>query len=205
MRKRNRALSNKDFDQLMIGSGGWTFDPSDIDGCRLWQQDASSKNELQRRPGSKKTHNDRCKNRALAQTDFDRFIFRPFGGGLRKPITAMARSVSTTSNMSVMPWKNNAVQPEFNKYSKEEEGPSSSSSHRRRSSSGGAFLRKALLCRSKSDPIPTLPPTDLCMYPSDDELNRLEEIHPFFQGELRGRKRGVSSSSKAACALLEVI
>jgi hypothetical protein len=60
VRKRNRALSDVDFDQLLTQSRGWTFDPS------------TSFVEPQQRRQSLHT-----RQNSLAQTDFERYIFSP--------------------------------------------------------------------------------------------------------------------------------
>ena len=57
LRKRNRALSDVDFDELLTASRGWTFDPS------------SSVVETSRRSHTRQN--------SLAQTDFERYIFAP--------------------------------------------------------------------------------------------------------------------------------
>jgi hypothetical protein len=56
LRKRNRALSDKDFEQLLTLSRGWTFDPALA------------------RPLVKPRHN---RHAAMSSTDFDRYIFAP--------------------------------------------------------------------------------------------------------------------------------
>jgi hypothetical protein len=75
LRKRNRALSDVDFDNLLVLSRGWTFDPSErsLDiGDTGEEEDATTLPS-----GIHLTHNDRLKNRALCALDFERFIFQP--------------------------------------------------------------------------------------------------------------------------------
>ena len=58
--RRLPCLANDDFDELLSKSRGWTYDPSEPPSPRR----------------SSRHHHDRSRNKALAQTDFERFIFR---------------------------------------------------------------------------------------------------------------------------------
>eukprot|EP00797_Seminavis_robusta_P034446 Sro825_g207660.2 (287) ;mRNA; r:15141-16001 len=69
LRKRNRALSDADFDQLLTMSRGWSYDPAE--------------------PSKDGTHHNR--SQALGSTDFDRYIFAP--------TAPKTRSQSTTAVM----------------------------------------------------------------------------------------------------------
>ena len=64
IRKRNKALSNIDFGHLLDISRGWTFDPSNGEIGDIDQLEHSS-------------HNERSRNHAYSQDDFERFIFEP--------------------------------------------------------------------------------------------------------------------------------
>lgn len=57
LRKRNRALSDVDFDRLLTASRGWTFDPNDCSSISSTPQ--------------------HYRHDAMAQTDFERYIFAP--------------------------------------------------------------------------------------------------------------------------------
>lgn len=57
LRKRNRALSDVDFDRLLTASRGWTFDPNDCSSVSSTPQ--------------------HYRHDAMAQTDFERYIFAP--------------------------------------------------------------------------------------------------------------------------------
>ena len=58
--RRSQALTNDDFEQLLVKSRGWRFDP----------------NEPLVRP---KRGHDRERNQALSSYDFEKFIFKPTG------------------------------------------------------------------------------------------------------------------------------
>jgi len=63
VRKRNRALSNKDFEHLLEAAKECTLDPVKV------QEDES------RRTIAKAHHNDRIKNHAYGWNDFERYVF----------------------------------------------------------------------------------------------------------------------------------
>ena len=88
IRKRNKALSNKDFGRLLDISRGWTFDPNNT---------STSYYEDQVGGGHASHHNERTKNHAYAQGDFERFIFEPpedGGGSLLRGPRRLRKSIS---------------------------------------------------------------------------------------------------------------
>ena len=111
LRKRNRAWSNQDFEcRLDIGHGAWT---ATIDRESL---DATHQERRVRR----RHHNDRTKNHAYAQLDFERFIFDTRGdleqgesvvdGSVLGPVP-LRQSRTTTERVSSTPTVSSSSSP----------------------------------------------------------------------------------------------
>ena len=94
IRKRNKALSNKDFGRLLDISRGWTFDPNSYNKSDECADQVGC--------GGHSHHNERTKNHAYAQGDFERFIFEPpspveDGGSLLRGPRRLRKSISHVS------------------------------------------------------------------------------------------------------------